>query len=131
MWPNPPQFLDTIADGIRLQQLGHVTWPIILQLVEKDVFTVVCLFLYNLKKSFSLKSRMHVSGKYGYYIGKIFNQDFKIWSKMHFLLFFFFFCSKMRECLCILGLLHEPCREKTCLCHMRTKAQISLRICTV
>ena len=27
---------------------------------------------------------------------------------------------------------YEPCHEKTCLCHMRTtKAQISLRICTV
>ena len=32
--------------------------------------------------------------------------------------------------LCVL--LIEPCHEKTCLCHMQTtKAQISLRICTV
>jgi hypothetical protein len=42
LWPNPPRFLHTIADGIRLQQLGDLTWPIILELVEKDVFSVVC-----------------------------------------------------------------------------------------
>ncbi|XP_060561650.1 probable serine racemase [Ruditapes philippinarum] len=40
LWPNPPRFLNTIADGIRLQQLGHVTWPIILELVEKQVFSL-------------------------------------------------------------------------------------------
>ncbi|XP_052801649.1 serine racemase-like [Mya arenaria] len=40
LWPNPPRFLETIADGIRLQQLGHVTWPIIRELVQKDVFSV-------------------------------------------------------------------------------------------
>ncbi|CAG2251090.1 SRR [Mytilus edulis] len=40
LWPNPPKFLDTIADGIILQQLGHLTFPIICDLVEKDVFTV-------------------------------------------------------------------------------------------
>ncbi|XP_056006223.1 serine racemase-like [Ostrea edulis] len=41
LWPNPPRFLNTIADGIRLQQLGDLTWPIILELVEKDVFSVI------------------------------------------------------------------------------------------
>ncbi|XP_062621082.1 serine racemase-like [Saccostrea cucullata] len=40
LWPNPPRFLHTIADGIRLQQLGDLTWPIILELVEKEVFSV-------------------------------------------------------------------------------------------
>ncbi|KAH3883199.1 hypothetical protein DPMN_007153, partial [Dreissena polymorpha] len=40
LWPNPPRVLDTIADGIRLQQLGHVTWPIIQEVVDKQVFTV-------------------------------------------------------------------------------------------
>ncbi|KAK3083742.1 hypothetical protein FSP39_002440 [Pinctada imbricata] len=40
LWPNPPQYLDTIADGIRIQQLGHITWPIILRNVEKEVFTI-------------------------------------------------------------------------------------------
>ncbi|KAL5016103.1 hypothetical protein ScPMuIL_005692 [Solemya velum] len=39
LWPNPPQFLDTIADAIRTQQIGHLTWPIIMQHVEKEVFT--------------------------------------------------------------------------------------------
>ncbi|XP_060064724.1 probable serine racemase isoform X2 [Ylistrum balloti] len=39
LWPNPPQFVDTIADAIRTQQLGHVTWPILLKHAEKDVFT--------------------------------------------------------------------------------------------
>ncbi|XP_022344492.2 serine racemase-like isoform X1 [Crassostrea virginica] len=40
LWPNPPRFLDSIADGIRVQQLGELTWPIILELVEKEVFSV-------------------------------------------------------------------------------------------
>lgn len=40
LWPNPPQFLDTIADGIILQQCGNKTWPIILELPEKEVITV-------------------------------------------------------------------------------------------
>ncbi|KAJ8312418.1 hypothetical protein KUTeg_009791 [Tegillarca granosa] len=40
LWPNPPRFINTIADAIRLQQLGHVTWPILLELAEKDVFSV-------------------------------------------------------------------------------------------
>ncbi|XP_052074140.1 probable serine racemase [Mytilus californianus] len=40
LWPNPPKILDTIADGISQQQLGHLTFPIICDLVEKDVFTV-------------------------------------------------------------------------------------------
>lgn len=40
LWPETPQFLDTIADGLIIQQLGKRTWPIILELVEKDVFTV-------------------------------------------------------------------------------------------
>ncbi|XP_021353938.1 probable serine racemase isoform X2 [Mizuhopecten yessoensis] len=40
LWPNPPQFVDTIADAIRTQQLGHVTWPILLNHAEKDVFSV-------------------------------------------------------------------------------------------
>ncbi|CAG2195534.1 SRR [Mytilus edulis] len=44
LWPNPPRFLSTIADGIRLQQLGHLTFPIMLDLVEKEVFTIACPF---------------------------------------------------------------------------------------
>ncbi|XP_062621024.1 serine racemase-like [Saccostrea cucullata] len=40
LWPNPPQFLNTIADGLKLQQLGKLTWPIILDLAEKEVFSV-------------------------------------------------------------------------------------------
>ncbi|XP_046578907.1 serine racemase-like isoform X2 [Haliotis rubra] len=39
LWPNPPQYLDTIADGIRLQQAGKNTFPILCQLAEKEVFT--------------------------------------------------------------------------------------------
>lgn len=45
LWPETPQFLDTIADGLIVQQLGKRTWPIILDLVEKVVFTVVCIVL--------------------------------------------------------------------------------------
>ncbi|CAH1793240.1 unnamed protein product [Owenia fusiformis] len=40
LWKNPPQFVDTIAEGIRTQQLGHLTFPIVCELVEKQVFTV-------------------------------------------------------------------------------------------
>ncbi|KAK7474457.1 hypothetical protein BaRGS_00034279 [Batillaria attramentaria] len=38
LWPEPPQYLDTLADAIRLQQLGHITFPILTQLAEKEVF---------------------------------------------------------------------------------------------
>ena len=41
LWPNPPRCLDTVADGMRMQQLAEKTWPIVLKLAEKDVFTVV------------------------------------------------------------------------------------------
>ena len=41
MWPNPPRSIETIADGMRTQQLGQLTWPIVRDLVEKIVFTVV------------------------------------------------------------------------------------------
>ncbi|CAH1793239.1 unnamed protein product [Owenia fusiformis] len=40
LWRNPPQFIDTIAEGIRIQQVGHKTFPIVCELVEKQVFTV-------------------------------------------------------------------------------------------
>lgn len=39
LWENPPQFLDTIAEGIKTQQVGHVTFPLLCDLV-KDVVTV-------------------------------------------------------------------------------------------
>ncbi|XP_025090527.1 serine racemase-like isoform X2 [Pomacea canaliculata] len=38
LWPEPSQYLNTIADGIQLQSVGHVTFPILLQLAEKEVF---------------------------------------------------------------------------------------------
>ncbi|XP_045197435.2 probable serine racemase isoform X2 [Mercenaria mercenaria] len=41
LWPDPPRFVDTIADGIRIQQLGNLTWPIILNLAEKEVLTAL------------------------------------------------------------------------------------------
>ncbi|CAG2256280.1 SRR [Mytilus edulis] len=40
LWPNPPQFIDTTAEGLMSQQLGNLTFPIICRLVEKEVFTV-------------------------------------------------------------------------------------------
>ena len=39
-WPNPPQFVDTIAEGIKTQQLGQLTFPILCDLAEHDVITV-------------------------------------------------------------------------------------------
>lgn len=41
LWPNPPKCIDTVADGMRMQQVGKITWPIILEHAEKHVFTVV------------------------------------------------------------------------------------------
>ena len=38
-------FLDTLADGIILQQLGHLTFQIICDLVEKDVLTLVSIYI--------------------------------------------------------------------------------------
>ena len=42
LWPDPPEYLDTAADAIRLQQLGHLTFDILSQLAEKEVFEMVC-----------------------------------------------------------------------------------------
>ena len=39
LWSNPPQFLDTIAEGIMTQQVGHLTFPILCDLVD-EVITV-------------------------------------------------------------------------------------------
>jgi len=39
MWPNPPQFLNTIAEGIMTQQVGKITFPLLCDLVD-GVITV-------------------------------------------------------------------------------------------
>ena len=39
LWPNPPQFLKTIAEGIMTQQVGQVTFPLLCELVD-GVITV-------------------------------------------------------------------------------------------
>ena len=41
LWSGPPKFVDTIAEGIRTQQCGQLTFPILVDHIEKDVFTVV------------------------------------------------------------------------------------------
>ena len=41
LWLGPPKFVDTIAEGIRTQQCGQLTFPILVDYIEKDVFTVV------------------------------------------------------------------------------------------
>ena len=41
LWTEPPKFVDTIAEGIRTQQCGQLTFPILVDYIEKDVFTVV------------------------------------------------------------------------------------------
>lgn len=43
LWPDPPRALDTVADGLRTQQLGQLTWPIAKDLVEQTVLSVVWL----------------------------------------------------------------------------------------
>jgi len=40
LWPDPPAFLNTIADSIRTQQTGHVTFPLLCEHVQADVLTV-------------------------------------------------------------------------------------------
>lgn len=40
LWPNPPQFLNTLAEGIKTQQCGNVTFPILCELAEPEVITV-------------------------------------------------------------------------------------------
>ncbi|KAA0196979.1 hypothetical protein HAZT_HAZT001189 [Hyalella azteca] len=40
LWHNPPQFLPTVADSIRTQQVGELTFPVLCSLVEPEVFTV-------------------------------------------------------------------------------------------
>ena len=39
-WPDPPQFLDTIAEGIKTQQLGMKTFPILCNYAENYVIEV-------------------------------------------------------------------------------------------
>ncbi|KAL8562540.1 hypothetical protein ACOMHN_045805 [Nucella lapillus] len=38
LWPNPPQYLNSKADAIATQQLGHLNFTILSQLAEKDTF---------------------------------------------------------------------------------------------
>ncbi|OWA50283.1 putative serine racemase [Hypsibius exemplaris] len=40
LWTGPPQFLPSIADAIRIQQAGDITFPIMCQYTAKKVFTV-------------------------------------------------------------------------------------------
>ena len=40
LWPNPPQFLDTMAEGIKTQQCGILTFPILCEHAEPEVVTV-------------------------------------------------------------------------------------------
>ena len=37
LWPNPPQFLNTMAEGIKTQQVGQLTFPILCELVTEVV----------------------------------------------------------------------------------------------
>lgn len=39
LWPDEAKFINTKADAIRLQQCGQLTFPIMCDLVEKDVFS--------------------------------------------------------------------------------------------
>ena len=40
LWSNPPQFVETIAEGIKMQQTGHLTFPILCELAEDSVMTI-------------------------------------------------------------------------------------------
>ncbi|KAK7084043.1 hypothetical protein SK128_006319 [Halocaridina rubra] len=40
LWRNPPKFIDTIADAIRTQQLGFLTFPLVCEYAESKVFSV-------------------------------------------------------------------------------------------
>ncbi|RUS87871.1 hypothetical protein EGW08_004349 [Elysia chlorotica] len=37
-WKGPRQYLNTVADGLRLEQTGYINTPILVALAEKDVF---------------------------------------------------------------------------------------------
>merc|ERR1719400_1947512 len=37
LWRNPPQFLDTIAEGIKTQQVGQLTFPLLCEHVSSVV----------------------------------------------------------------------------------------------
>ena len=40
LWSNPPQYVDTIAESIRIQQCYEKTFGVMCDLVEKDVITI-------------------------------------------------------------------------------------------
>ncbi|XP_068244973.1 serine racemase-like [Palaemon carinicauda] len=40
LWTDPPKYLDTVADSIRLQAVGNLVFPIICENAETKVFTI-------------------------------------------------------------------------------------------
>ncbi len=40
-WPLPPAYLDTLAEGCRIQWVGDKTFPVLLETAEKTVFSIV------------------------------------------------------------------------------------------
>ena len=43
LWPNPPRLLRTVAEGIRTQQMGSITFPIVCRHAEKGAQRFKCL----------------------------------------------------------------------------------------
>nr|WBB44918.1 serine racemase [Chrysogorgia stellata] len=40
LWPDPPRYLTTVADALRHQQPGHLTFPIMCDTIDPTVFTI-------------------------------------------------------------------------------------------
>ena len=49
-WPVPPRYLDTIAEGCRLQWVGDNTFPILYDMAEKEVFPIVSLIHFAMER---------------------------------------------------------------------------------
>ena len=43
LWPNPPRSVKTIAEGIRTQQLGRLTFPIVCRFAQKGKTFIIYL----------------------------------------------------------------------------------------
>ncbi|CAL1544584.1 unnamed protein product [Lymnaea stagnalis] len=76
-WEGPPQYLDTIADGIRLQQTGYITTPILTDLVEKEVFEMSDEEMIEGMKFIFERMKLVIEAASGAAVAAAFSQKFR------------------------------------------------------
>jgi len=74
LWKNPPEFLNTIAEGIKTQQLGQLTFPILCDLI-KQVVTVTDKEMADGCKVIAERMKLVVEAASGAAIAAAFSQE--------------------------------------------------------